>query len=156
MPKQIITTEIEAPLEVVWMAITMPREIEFWAPNVRELRIEPDAFFGKDSRRIFKVDLGGRDVTLETIVTHFVPREMFAETVNGGTAGVHEKVEHLRVIFRLIELAEKRCALNFTIDYEMKGFMNKMLEKVIMGALLSQYKLWFERLKTYSETGRPV
>lgn len=138
------------------MALTVPKEIEFWAPNVRDLRIEPNGNFAKDSRRIFNVDLGGKDVTLETTITHLVSNEMFAESVTGGTAGVHEKVDHVKVIFRLIELAEKRCALNFTIDYEMKGFMNKMLEKVIMGALLSQYKLWFERLKTYAETGRPV
>jgi len=156
VPKQIITTEIEASTEKVWLALTVPKEVEFWAPNVRDLRVEPNGSFAKDSQRFFNLDLGGRDVTLETTLTHCVPNEMFAESVTGGTAGVHEKVEHLKVIFRLIELADKRCALNFTIDYEMKGFMNKMLEKVIMGALLSQYKLWFERLKTYAETGRPV
>ncbi|NUO18778.1 SRPBCC family protein [bacterium] len=156
MPKQIITTEIEAPMSQVWSALTVPKEVEFWAPNVRDLRIEPNGSFAKDSRRIFNLDLAGKDVTLETTITHYVPNEMFAESVTGGTAGVHDKAEHVKVIFRLIELAEKRCALNFTIDYEMKGFMNKMLEKVIMGALLSQYKLWFERLKTYAETGRPV
>ncbi|MBK6765966.1 MAG: hypothetical protein IPG71_06455 [bacterium] len=156
MPKQIITTEIEAPIEHVWHLLTFPKEIEFWAPNVRDMRIEPNGSFAKDSTRHFNLDLGGKDVTLDTLVTHYMPGEMFAETVTGGSAGVHEKVEHLKVIFRMILLAEKRCALNFTIDYEMKGFMNKMLEKVIMGTLLSQYKLWFERLKTYAETGRPV
>lgn len=156
MPKQIITTEIESPTERVWQALTVPKEIEFWAPNVRDLRIEPEGALTKDSSRHFNIDLGGKDVTLVTQITHLIHNEMLAETVIGGTAGVHDKVEHLKVIFRLIELAENRCALNFTIDYEMKGFMNKMLEKVIMGALLSQYKLWFERLKTYTETGRTV
>ncbi len=140
----------------VWNLLTIPKEIEFWTPNVRDLRVEPNGSFAKDSTRHFTLDLGGRNVTLETVITHYMPGEMFAESVTGGTAGVHEKVEHLKVIFRLIELADKRCALNFSIDYEMKGFMNKMLEKVIMGTLLSQYKLWFERLKTYAETGRPV
>jgi len=156
VPKQIITTEIEAPASQVWQALTVPKEIEFWAPNVRNLRTEPDGVIALNMWRFFHLDLGGKDLTLETEVTHCIVNELFAESIQGGTAGIHDKVEHLKVIFRLIELAEKRCALNFTIDYEMKGFMNKMLEKVIMGALLSQYKLWFERLKTYAETGRPV
>jgi hypothetical protein len=31
-----------------------------------------------------------------------------------------------------------------------------MLEKVVMGTFTSQLRLWFERMKTYAETGRPV
>jgi len=140
----------------LWELLTVPKEVETWAPNVRDLRIEPVGGFGKDAMRIFTLDLAGKDVTLETRVTHYANGEYYAEEVTGGSAGLHEKVEHLRTSFRFIELAEKRCAVNFTIDYEMKGFMNKMLEKVVMGAFLSQYKLWFERLKTYAETGRSV
>lgn len=156
MPKQTITTEIEAPMSQIWDLLTVPKEVEFWAPNVRDMRIEPAGGFGKDASRIFTIDLAGKDVTLETTVTHYAKGEYFAESVSGGSSGLQDKVEHLRTSYRLIELAEKRCAVSFTIDYEMKGFMNKMLEKVIMGAFLSQYKLWFERLKTYAETGRPV
>ncbi|MCL4305969.1 SRPBCC family protein [bacterium] len=156
MPKEIVTTEIEAPMEHVWNLLTVPKEVEFWAPNVRELRIEPNGSFAKDSTRHFQLDIAGKDVTLDTVITHYVPGELFAESVTGGSAGVHEKTEHARIVFRLISLAEKRCAVNFTIDYEMKGFLNKMLEKVVMGGVISQYKLWFERLKTYAETGRPV
>ena len=140
----------------VWQALTESKEVEFWAPNVRGLEVLPDGVVAKGARRVFNLDLNGKDATLETEITHFVQNEMFAESIVGGSAGIHEKVAHVKLIFRLIELAEKRCALNFSIDYEMKGFMNKMLEKVIMGALVSQYKLWFERLKTYAETGRPV
>ncbi|MCB9366829.1 MAG: SRPBCC family protein [Calditrichaeota bacterium] len=156
MPKETVTTEIEAPMEQVWIYLTVPKEVEFWAPNVRELRIEPSGSFAKDSTRHFKIDLNGKDVTLETQITHYIPNELFAETVIGGSAGIHEKTAHTRLVFRLISLAEKRCAVNFTVDYEMKGFLNKMLEKVMMGGVIAQYKLWFERLKTYAETGRPV
>lgn len=156
MPKQIITTEIEAPMSQVWQALTVSKEVEYWAPNVRNLKVLPDGVVAKDARRVFELDLNGKDVTLETEITHYVAGEMFAESVVGGSAGIHEKVAHVKLIFRFIELAEKRCALNFSIDYEMKGFMNKMLEKVIMGTLISQYKLWFERLKSYAETGRSV
>jgi hypothetical protein len=42
------------------------------------------------------------------------------------------------------------------MDYDMKGFLNKALEKVYMGAFTANLRLWFERLATYAETGRPV
>ena len=156
MPKQIITTEIEAADSHVWQLLTTPKEIEFWSPHVRELTMSPSGRFDVDTQRNFRLELQGKQVTLETRITHCIHGEMFAETPVGGSAGIHERVEYLKLIFRIIPLADKRCAVNFTLDYEMKGFLNKMMEKFILGVFLSEYKLWFERLKTYAETGRPV
>jgi ribosome-associated toxin RatA of RatAB toxin-antitoxin module len=85
-----------------------------------------------------------------------VPGESFAEIPIGGSLKIHEKVEHLKMIYRVESIDAKMCNLTFTVDYEMKGFMNKMLEKVVMGTFTGQLRLWFERLKTYAETGRPV
>ena len=60
------------------------------------------------------------------------------------------------MIYRVTAVEPKVCTFTFTLDYEMKGMMNKLLEKVVMGAFTAQLRLWFERLKTYAETGRPV
>lgn len=155
MPRQTILNEIAAPIDRVWQLLSDSKEFAFWAPNIRELELEPDKF-AIDTIRRFKLDVNGKIETLETRITHCIPQQMFAETPTGGSLKLHEKVESLRMIYRIEEVDKKTTNFTFTIEYEMKGFMNKMLEKVIMGTFISQLRLWFERLQTYAETGRVV
>jgi ribosome-associated toxin RatA of RatAB toxin-antitoxin module len=156
MARQTQVIEIEAPADKVWNLLADPKEFAFWAPNVRELELVPKGSFGVDTERRFRLDANGKIETLETQITHCVPGESFAEIPIGGSLKIHEKVEHLKMIYRIESIDAKTCNLTFVVDYEMKGFMNKMLEKVVMGTFTGQLRLWFERLKTYAETGRPV
>jgi ribosome-associated toxin RatA of RatAB toxin-antitoxin module len=156
MPRQNVITEIDAPADRVWTLLIDEKEFAFWAPNVRDLSIEPADKFDVDSVRHFRLDMSGTIETLDTRITHFTKNEMFAEIPVGGSLKVHEKVEYLKMIYRVEPVDEKTTTLQFTLDYDMKGFMNKMLEKVIMGAFTASLRLWFERLKTYAETGRVV
>jgi ribosome-associated toxin RatA of RatAB toxin-antitoxin module len=155
MPRQTVITEIDAPIDRVWHLLVDEKEFAFWAPNVRDLNLEPNKF-AVDTIRHFRLDMSGTIETLDTRITHFTENEMFAEIPVGGSLKVHEKVEYLKMIYRVEMVEEKTCSLQFTLDYDMKGFLNKMLEKVIMGAFTASLKLWFERLKTYAETGRVV
>jgi len=155
MPRHTIINEIAAPADKVWTLLADPKEFAFWAPNVRDLVLEPDRF-AVDTVRRFRLDASGRIETLETRITHCLPGETFAESPVGGSIGLHEKVQHLKMIYRVTAVEPKVCTFTFTLDYEMKGMMNKLLEKVVMGAFTAQLRLWFERLKTYAETGRPV
>jgi carbon monoxide dehydrogenase subunit G len=156
VPRQTIINEIDAPADRVWYLLSDAKEFAFWAPNVRDLELEPPDTFKVDTRRHFRLDLNGVIVTLDTQITQLVPGQMFAEIPVGGSMKVHEKVEHLKMIYRVEPVEEKTSNLTFTIDWEMKGLINKLLEKVIMGQFTAQLRLWFERLKTYAETGRPV
>jgi hypothetical protein len=156
MSRQSWIQEIDASKDRVWNLLADPKEFAFWAPNVRELDLEPTHKFDVESVRRFRLDVSGKIETLETRITHFTEGEMFAEIPVGGSLKIHEKVEHLKMIYRVEATGDKTCNFMFTIDWEMKGFMNKMLEKVIIGTFTSQLKLWFERLQTYAETGRPV
>jgi hypothetical protein len=156
MPKQVIINEIHAPIEKVWKFLADPKEFSFWAPNVRDLELEPRDTFGIDTCRHFRLETSGKIDTLDMRITHFKDGEFFTESPFGGSLKLHEKVEYLRMTYRLEPVDNKSCSLTFTIDYEMKGFMNKMLEKVYMGAFIANLRLWFERLTTYAETGRPV
>ncbi|MBI5059553.1 SRPBCC family protein [candidate division KSB1 bacterium] len=156
MPKSVQYIEILAPADKVWFLITDPKEFQLWAPNVRDLEYEPKGELNVGVTRRFRLDIQGKIETLETTITHCTDGETYAESPCGGSLKLHEKVEHLKMIYRVESVDAKTCTLRFTFDYEMKGFMNKMLEKVIMGTFTSQLKIWFERLKTYAETGRPV
>jgi hypothetical protein len=155
MPRQVILNEINAGADRVWQLLTDCKEFEFWAPNVRELTMEPDVL-KVDTIRRFRLDMSGTIETLETRITHLTPGEMYAEIPVGGSLKLHEKTEHLKMIYRVEVVDEKMCNFIFTVDYEMKGFLNKMLEKVVMGTFVATFRLWFERLKTYAETGRVV
>jgi hypothetical protein len=155
MPRQVILNEIGAAADRVWLLLTDSKEFAFWAPNVRELDLEPDVF-KVDTIRRFKLDVSGKIESLDTRITHLTPGESYAESPVGGTLKLHEKVEHLKMIYRVEVVDEKTCNFIFTIDYEMQGLLNKMLEKVVMGTFVGSLRLWFERLKTYAETGRPV
>lgn len=155
MPRQVILNEIAAPADRVWQLLTDCKEFAFWAPNVRDLVLEPDAF-KVDSLRRFRLDVNGKIETLDTKITHLTPGESFAESPCGGSLKLHEKTTHLKMIYRVEVIDEKTCNFTFTIDYEMNGFMNKMLEKVVMGTFIGSLRLWFERMQTYAETGRPV
>ena len=156
MSRQSWILEIGAPKDKVWNLLADPKEFAFWAPNVRELDLEPSNSFDVDTVRHFRLDINGKIETLDTRITHCITGEMFAESPVGGSLKVHEKVEYLKMVYRVEALDDKVCNFMFTIEWEMKGFMNKMLEKVIMGTFTSQLKLWFERMRTYAETGRPV
>jgi ribosome-associated toxin RatA of RatAB toxin-antitoxin module len=156
MARQTQMIEIEAPADKVWNLLADPKEFSFWAPNVRELDLEPKGRFDVDTLRRFRIDVNGKIETLETRITHCTPGESFAETPIGGSLKIHEKVEYMKLVYRVEPVDKKTSSLTFVLDYEMKGFLNKMLEKVVMGTFTSQLRLWFERLKTYAETGRPV
>lgn len=156
MPKQLIINEIGAPAEKVWKLIVDPKEFAFWAPNVRDLELEPKDRFDVDTTRHFRLEISGTIESLNTKITHFKDGEFFSETPVGGSLKLHEKVEYLKMTYRIEAVDTKKCSLTFTIDYEMKGFLNKMLEKVYMGTFIANLRLWFERLTTYAETGRPV
>jgi carbon monoxide dehydrogenase subunit G len=156
MPRQVIINEITVSPEKVWTLLTDPKEFAFWAPNVRDLTTDPKDKFDIDTIRYFRLDMSGKIETLEMRLTHCIPQQMFAEIPVGGSLKLHEKCEHLKLIYRLEPTDEKTCNLVFTLDYEMKGLMNKLLEKVVMGQISNMLRLWFERLKTYAETGRPV
>jgi ribosome-associated toxin RatA of RatAB toxin-antitoxin module len=156
MARQVIINEIISPADKVWKLITDPKDFAFWAPNVRDLELDPPNKFDVDTIRRFRLDVSGKIETLETRLTHYIEGEMFAEIPIGGSLKLHEKVEHCKMVYRVEVIDAKTCNMTFSIDYEMKGFMNKMLEKVIMGTFTSQLRLWFERLRTYAETGRVV
>lgn len=156
MSRQSWMLEIASSKDKVWNLIADPKEFAFWAPNVRDLDLDPPNTFDVDTVRRFRLDFNGKIETLDTRITHCITGEMFAETPIGGSLKVHEKVEYLKMVYRVESLDDKTCNFMFTIEWEMKGFLNKMLEKVIMGTFTSQLKLWFERLRTYAETGRPV
>ncbi|MFZ5432419.1 MAG: SRPBCC family protein [Calditrichota bacterium] len=156
MPRDMIINEIGAPRDKVWELLVNAKEFAFWAPNVRDLELEPKDKFDVDTVRHFRLDIAGKIETLDTLITHYQAGEMFAEIPVGGSLKLHEKVEHLKMIYRLEVVEEKTCNLTFTIDYKMKGFFNQLLEKVVMGSFIAQLRLWFERLQTYAETGRPV
>lgn len=155
MSRQSFITEIGADRAKVWNLLIDPKEFAFWAPNVRDVALEPNRF-EVDTVRHTRLDISGKIETLDLKITHCTPGEYFAEIPVGGSLKIHEKVDHLKMIYRLEDVDEKSCSLTFTIDWEMKGLLNKMLEKVVMGTFTSQLRLWFERLKTYAETGRPV
>jgi ribosome-associated toxin RatA of RatAB toxin-antitoxin module len=155
MPKSVQYIEIKAEAAKVWQLLIDPKEFAFWAPNVRDLELEPATFAVGTTRR-FRLDVQGKIESLDMKITHFTDGESFAESPVGGSLALHEKVEYLKTVYRIEPVDEKSCTLRFTMDYEMKGFLNKMLEKVVMGTFSAQLKLWFERLKTYAETGRPV
>ncbi len=156
MSRQTQMIEIEAPADKVWSLLADPKEFAFWAPNVRELELVPKGSFGVDTERHFRLDANGKIETLVTQITHCVEGETFAEIPIGGSLNIYEKVEHLKMMYRVEAIDAKTSNFTFTIDWEMKGFLNKMLEKVVMGTFTSQLRLWFERLQTYAETGRPV
>lgn len=156
MPRQLIITEIGVAHDHVWELLTNPKEFSFWAPNVRDLEMDPPNIFAENSIRRFRLNVANKIETLETQITQCTPGEMFAETPTGGSMRIHDKVEHMKMIYRVEPVDEKTCSLTFTLDYKMKGILNQLLEKIIMGGFTSQLRLWFERLKTYAETGRPV
>jgi hypothetical protein len=156
LPRQLIITDIGVPRDRAWELLTNPKEFSFWAPSVRDLEMDPPNTFAEDSIRRFRMDVAGKIETLDTRITHCTPGESFAETPVGGSLKIHEKVEHLKMIYRLEPVDEKSCSLTFTLDYKMKGLFNQLLETIIMGGFTSQLRLWFERLRTYAETGRPV
>jgi carbon monoxide dehydrogenase subunit G len=156
MARQVIVTEIAAPADKVWHLLTDAKEFAFWAPNVRDLEFDPPNSFQVDTVRRFRLDVSGKIETLETRLTHFIDGEMFAEVPVGGSLKIHEKVEHLKMVYRVEPIDAKTTNFTFSIDWEMKGLMNKMLEKMIMGTFTGQLRLWFERLHTYAETGRVV
>jgi hypothetical protein len=120
---QSIISEIQSKRSHVWTLLTDPKEISFWAPNVRDLVYEPKDKLAVDTIRHFRLDVAGKIETLDTRITHFIDGEMLAETPIGGS---------------------------------MKGLLAIMFEKVTIGALTAQYRIWLDRLKTYAETGRPV
>jgi carbon monoxide dehydrogenase subunit G len=155
MARQMIINEIVAPIDKVWALLSDPKEFAFWAPSVRDLELEPHNF-AVDTIRHFRLDVNGKIDTLDLKITHCIDQEMFAEIPVGGSLGIHTKVEYLKMIYRLEKVDEKSTNLTFTVDYDMKGFLNKMLERVLIGTFVGQMRLWFERLKTYAETGRPV
>lgn len=156
MSLQSIICEIQSKRSKVWTLLTDPKEVAFWAPNVRDLEVEPKGKFEIDTIRHFRLDVGGKIETLDTRVTHLVDGEMFVEIPVGGSMKLQDKVKHMKFIFRLEQVEETSCSLTLSIDYEMKGILGKMLEKIMIGAFLTQYNLWTDRLKTYAETGRPV
>ena len=156
MARQTQMMEIVAPADKVWNLLADPKEFAFWAPNVRALELEPKHRFDVDTIRRFRLDVNGKIETLETRITHCTPGVSFAETPIAGSLKIHEKVEHLKLVYRLEPVDDKTTSFTFTVDYEMKGLLNKMMEKVVMGAFTSQLRLWFERMQTYAETGRPV
>lgn len=156
MARQTQMLEIEAPTDKVWNLLSDPKEFAFWAPNVRELDLDPKGRFDVDTVRRFRLEVNGKIETLDTRITHCKPGESFAEIPIGGSLKVHERVEHLKMMYRVEAVDPKVSTFTFIVDYEMKGLLNKMLEKVVMGAFTSQLRLWFERMKTYAETGRPV
>jgi hypothetical protein len=156
MSRQSWVLEIAANRDKVWNLLADPKEFAFWAPNVRDLTLEPTNGFDVDTVRHFRLDVSGKIETLETRLTHCIPGEMFAEIPVGGSLKLHDRVEHMKMVYRVESTGDKTCNFMFTIDWEMKGFMNKMLEKMIIGTFTSQLKLWFERMQTYAETGRPV
>jgi hypothetical protein len=153
---QSITSEIQSKRSHVWTLLTDPKEISFWAPNVRDLEYEPKDKIAVDTIRHFRLDVGGKIETLDTRITHCIAGEMLAETPVGGSMKVQDKVKHMKIVFRVTEVDESSCSITLTLDYEMKGLLAKMLEQVTIGAFLSQYRIWLDRLKTYAETGRPV
>jgi carbon monoxide dehydrogenase subunit G len=155
MSHQTFITEIEAPRDRVWNLLIDPKEFAFWAPNVRELELDPPNF-AVDTIRRLRLDVSGKIETLDLRITHYTDGELFAETPVGGSLKIHDKVEHLKMVYRLEEVDAKSCSLTFSMDWAMKGLLNQMLEKVVMGTFTSILRLWFERLKTYAETGRPV
>ncbi|HEY3294648.1 MAG TPA: SRPBCC family protein [bacterium] len=155
MSRQSWILEINANKDKVWNLLADPKEFAFWAPNVRDLALEPNKL-DVDTIRHFRLDISGKIETLETRITHCTPGESFAESPVGGSLKIHEKVTHLKMVYRVESLDDKTCNFMFTMDWEMKGFLNQMLEKVVMGAFTSQLRLWFDRMRTYAETGRPV
>lgn len=156
MPRQLIITEITVPQARAWELLTDPKEFSFWAPNVRDLEMDPTNSFGEDSIRRFRLNVADKIETLDMRIIQCKMGESFTETPIGGSMRLHEKVEHMKLIYQLELVDDKTCSLTFTLDYKMKGLLNQLLEKVIVGGFTSQLRLWFERLKTYAETGRPV
>ena len=156
MARQTIINEVLAEPSHVWDLLTDPREVVLWAPNVRDLEMEPKDSFAVDSIRRFRLDVGGKIETVDTRITHCIDGEMFAEQPIGGSMKLHEKVQQMKIVFRIEAVEQRSCSLILSLDYEMKGFFGKMFEKLAIGGFTSQYRLWMERLKTYAETGRPV
>jgi len=156
VPRQLIITEIAVPQARAWELLTNPKEFSFWAPNVRELEMDPADSFHEDSIRRFRLNVADKIETLDTRIIQCKTGESFTESPIGGSMRLHEKVEHMKLIYRIELVDDKTCSLTFTLDYKMKGLFNQLLEKVIIGSFTTQLRLWFERLKTYAETGRPV
>ncbi|MBU0690513.1 SRPBCC family protein [bacterium] len=156
MSLQSIICEIHSKRSRVWTLLTDPKEVAFWAPNVRDLEIEPKGILKIDSVRHFRLDVGGKIETLDTRITHLTDGEMFVESPIGGSMKLQDKAKYMKFIFRLEQVEEDSCSLTLSIDYEMKGLLGKMLEKITIGAFITQYRHWIDRLKTYAETGRPV
>ena len=156
MARQTQIMEIAAPVDKLWSLLADPKEFAFWAPNVRELELEPKHRFDVDTIRRFRIDVNGKIETLETRIIQCKTNEFFTEVPIAGSLKIHEKVEHLKLMYRLEPVDAKTTSFTFTVDYEMKGLLNKMMETVVMGTFTSQLRLWFERMQTYAETGRPV
>ncbi|MDD5088275.1 MAG: SRPBCC family protein [bacterium] len=156
MQRQFIITEIAVPQARAWELLTDPKEFSFWAHNVRDLEMDPPDAFGENSIRRLRLNVTDKIETLDMRIVQCTPGESFTESPIGGSMRLHEKVEYMKLTYHLEAVDDKTCSLTFTLDYKMKGLLNQLLEKLIIGSFTTQLRLWFERLKTYAETGRPV
>jgi hypothetical protein len=90
-------------------------------------------------------------------VTHCEYLEYFTEVAQGVNPFGMERIKSIQLTYRLEAEEENRTAFIFTAQYDIPGFLGRLINKTIgEGMLRAAVKQNFERLKTYAETGRSV
>ena len=157
MQRTQIRVEIEAPREKVWQLITEPKEMEMWSPALRDLTYDPPGAITVGTVRKARIESSGKIRTFYTQVTHCEPPDYFTEAAQGETPFVTGKVTSLQLTYRLESEEKNRTTFIFTAQYDIPGFLGRLINKAIGESMLrAAVKQNFERLKTYAETGRTV
>jgi uncharacterized protein YndB with AHSA1/START domain len=152
-----IRVEIEAPREKVWQLITEPKEMEMWSPTLRDLTYDPPGAIQVGTMRKARVESGGKIREFNTQVTHCEPLDYFTEEAQGENPFVMGKVKSVQLTYRLESEEKDRTTFIFTVQYDIPGFLGRLINKAIGESMLrAAVKQNFERLKTYAETGRTV
>lgn len=152
-----IRVDIDAPQEKVWELITDPKQMELWSPIVRDLSYDPAGPIRVGTIRRARIESKGKVHELYTQVTHCDPPNYFTEVAQGENPFFMGSIKSTQLTYRLEPEGTDQTNFIFTVQFEIPGFLGRLLNKAIGESMLrAAVKQNFERLKTYAETGRVV
>ena len=152
-----IRVDIDAPQEKVWQLITDPKQMELWSPVLRDLSYDPPGPIRVGTIRRARIESSGKVHEVYTQVTHCDPPNFFTEISQGENRFFMGSVKSPQLTYRLEPEGQDRTIFTFTVQFEIPGFLGRLLNKAIGESMLrAVVKQNFERLKTYAETGRVV
>ncbi|MEM7155775.1 MAG: SRPBCC family protein [Myxococcota bacterium] len=144
------TQQINAAIAPTWAAISDMGAVEHWHPNVARVDVLTDHHRGLGASR--RVEFHDGNSVIETVVEQSEPNAIAMTLPDFGP------LKNLVVTIRIVERANERLEVTFSIDYDLRfGPLGWLLHALVMKrAFRKIFGISLDGLRYHLETGNLV